>query len=99
MRLSQQTRSTILQTVKEIFGNHAAVFLFGSRTDDSAKGGDIDLLIQSSSPVENARSKSLQLVARLQMRLGDQPIDALVIDPKTSLQSIHQVALSTGIKL
>ena len=99
MRISSQTRSTIRRTAEEIFGDHASVRLFGSRVDDHAKGGDIDLLIQSDEPVENARSKSLQLVARLQMRLGDQPIDALVIDPETPLQSIHKVALSTGVEL
>jgi predicted nucleotidyltransferase len=99
MRISEQTRTTIRNTVQELFGNHATVLLFGSRVDESAKGGDIDLLVHSDRPVEGARSKSLQLVARLQMRLGDQPIDALVVDPTTRQQPIHKVALTTGVPL
>lgn len=99
MRISEQTRTTIRTTVQELFGAHATVLLFGSRVDDSAKGGDIDLLIHSDRPVEKARSKSLQLVARLQMRLGDQPIDALIVDPTTHQQPIHKAALATGVPL
>ena len=99
MRISEQTRITIRNTVHELFGNHATVLLFGSRADDSAKGGDIDLLIHCDHPIEGARSKSLQLIARLQMRLGDQPIDALIIDPTTHQRPIHKIALTTGVPL
>lgn len=99
MRISEQARTTIRETAKEIFGSHTDVILFGSRVDDRARGGDIDLLVHSSQPVDNARTKSLQLVARLQMRLGDQPIDALVLDPKTTRQPIHEIAIDTGVKL
>jgi hypothetical protein len=30
------------------------------------------------------------------MRLGDQPIDILVVDPETVLQPIHRMAVATG---
>jgi hypothetical protein len=33
------------------------------------------------------------------MRLGDQPIDILVLDPDTVLQPIHRVAVATGIAI
>ena len=45
MRLSNQTQQIIRKTVAEIFGQEANIILFGSRVDDTAKGGDIDLLI------------------------------------------------------
>jgi hypothetical protein len=41
----------------------------------------------------------MQLIARLQLRIGDQPIDVLVIDPSTQWQSIHEQANMTGIRL
>ena len=44
MRLSLSTRSTIRDTVRSVVGPDATVRLFGSRTDDDARGGDIDLL-------------------------------------------------------
>lgn len=50
-------------------------------------------------PPEYIRRKALQLVARLQMRLGDQPIDVLVLDPETSRAPIHEEALRSGVRL
>ena len=46
MRLSAIEQSVIINAIKLQDGG-AAVYLFGSRTDDRAKGGDIDILIIS----------------------------------------------------
>ena len=46
MLLTSNTRQMIRETILQIDPD-AKVFLFGSRTDDMAKGGDIDLLILS----------------------------------------------------
>ncbi|MFO8003018.1 nucleotidyltransferase domain-containing protein [Thioalkalivibrio sp.] len=99
MRLSQLDQETIQATVAELFGADAAVRVFGSRVNDSARGGDIDLLVESPKPVPDRRRKALQLVARLQMRLGDQPIDVLVLDPETERAPIHEEALRSGVRL
>ncbi|HFD78958.1 MAG TPA: nucleotidyltransferase domain-containing protein [Gammaproteobacteria bacterium] len=99
MRLSQQAQTIIRDTVEEIFGPDARVILFGSRTDDTARGGDIDLLVQLDSPDADRQRKALKLVARLQMRLGDQPIDVLVLDPDTRRLPVHEEALSSGVRL
>ena len=45
MRLTPWERSTIRDTVRAVVDEHARVRLFGSGTDDSARGGDIDLLV------------------------------------------------------
>jgi len=99
MRLSPQTRQTIRDTVRELFGPDATATLFGSRVNDSARGGDIDLPVQSDTPVPDRRRKALQLIARLQLRLGDQPIDVLVLDPETTRQPVHDEAVRTGVRL
>ena len=99
MRLSSQMQMIIRDTVHEIFGHDATVIVFGSRIDDNAKGGDIDLLVQSTSPIQRREQKALQLVAKLQIRLGDQPIDVLVLDPETPRQPVHEEALSVGVRL
>ena len=50
MRLSPEQTRVILQCVRQQFGADAGVMLFGSRLDDGARGGDIDLLAESLSP-------------------------------------------------
>ncbi len=99
MRLSAHTQRIIRDTSQEIFGSEITVMVFGSRIDDFARGGDIDLLILSESPIVQRERKALKLVARLQIRLGDQPIDVLVLDPETTRQPVHEEALRTGVKL
>lgn len=41
MRLDSKTRVEIREAAERFFG--ADVYLFGSRTDDARRGGDIDL--------------------------------------------------------
>lgn len=99
MRLSQQTQQIIRDTVREVFGVEAKVKLFGSRINDDARGGDIDLLVELPSITAEIERKIIQLTARLQLRIGDQPIDVLVVDPSTPRQLIHEQASITGIRL
>ena len=99
MRLTREQQEIIRRTTREVFGPEATVWLFGSRVDESQRGGDIDLLIEAPTPVEERERKVLRLTARLQIRLGDQPIDVLVLDPETPRQRIHDEALRTGVAL
>lgn len=99
MRITPQTADIIRATVKEILGESAVVSLFGSRADDNARGGDIDLFIQTEAPVAHRASAAARVVAALQMRLGDQKIDVVLVDPTTPPQPIHEVARKTGIRL
>jgi uncharacterized protein len=99
MRISAQNQQVIRQTAIEVFGPSVRVRVFGSRINDNSKGGDIDLLVESALPINDSNRKSLVLVAKLQMQLGDQPIDVLVIDPDTIRQPIHEMAMQTGITL
>lgn len=99
MRLSERQQQIIRDEVVGIFGHAAVVRLFGSRVDDDARGGDIDLLVEAEAVIPESRRKSLQLVARLQQRLGDQPFDVLVVDPDTHIQAVHEQALRTGVTL
>ena len=50
MRLSDQQTRVILRCVHQHFGADAQVMLFGSRLDDSSRGGDVDLLVQTPAP-------------------------------------------------
>ena len=46
MRLSQKEISSIKTNILN-FDRNAKIYLFGSRTNDKAKGGDIDILVIS----------------------------------------------------
>lgn len=96
MRLSTKSQSAIQEIAREIFGD-VQVRLYGSRTNDDLKGGDLDLLIESANIIEDKERKLLQLVARLQMRIGYQPIDVLLLDAQTTIQPIHKEALQKGV--
>lgn len=97
MRLPQQTQQVIYNTVREVFSIEAGEKLFGSRSSDEARGGDIELLVGLPPVTEGLERKIMPLVARLQLRIGEQLIDVLVLDPLTPRQLMHDQASATGI--
>lgn len=67
MRLSSEQTRQITRTISQLTGGTAEVYLFGSRLDDAARGGDVDLLLESAAPlghIQRARIK-MELEARL----------------------------------
>jgi len=78
IRLSQEAVRIIREVTAEVFGPEAEVFLFGSRADPSAKGGDIDLLVEVPRLPEDWPLRKTLFRAKLKLRLGDQKIDVLV---------------------
>ena len=74
MRLTVSKRLTIRDTVRTVVGAGARVRLFGSRTDDSARGGDIDLLVALDHAVERPVLVSARNRAGLQRTLRDRRI-------------------------
>ncbi len=45
MRLAEQQLNAIRETVRATAGADVRAYVFGSRLDDSARGGDVDLLL------------------------------------------------------
>ena len=79
MRLTPAQIDTIQSTVYAVLGEGAVVSLFGSRLDDSRRGGDVDLLIEAQpEPVllDRARIKN-----RLEMQL-QLPVDIVTASPQ-----------------
>ncbi len=101
MRLTAQERAVIRQAVAEAFGADALVWLFGSRVDDSQRGGDIDLLIKTSQMDINAMTRAeIGFLTRLHMILGEQKIDVLLDCPsRKTCSPIFAIAQKTGILL
>jgi predicted nucleotidyltransferase len=82
MRLSLQEKEAILIAINKIDPT-AKVFLFGSRTNDTQKGGDIDLLIISDTI--NFSTK-LDILTEIKIKIGDQKID-LILKKNTDLEN------------
>lgn len=99
MRLSAIQQDLIVRAVRDVAGSQARVRLFGSRIDDAARGGDIDLLVESPEPLASRLEVELRLGARLERLLGGRRVDLLVVDPNTALLPVHEVAKATGIEL
>ncbi|HAI70350.1 MAG TPA: DNA polymerase III subunit beta [Gammaproteobacteria bacterium] len=101
MRLSTEEKQIIKSAVKEVMGESAIVLLFGSRVDESKRGGDIDLFIDANLPnaLDRVQKKS-RLWAKLQQRLGEQRIDIIIAANKPEeRQEIEHVARETGIRI
>ncbi|MGZ5007863.1 MAG: nucleotidyltransferase domain-containing protein [Methylobacter sp.] len=101
MRLTDQQRAIIRATVAETFGAGAEVRLFGSRVDDSKRGGDIDLLIETDQVDVDAIARAeISLLTKLQIKLGEQKIDVLLDYPTRKIRPpIFAIAKQTGVLL
>lgn len=73
--------------------------LFGSRLRDKARGGDIDLLVDSPVAIDRPAQLAAQIGAALEFSLGEQRIDVLIGAPNLLQLPIHDVARRDGIVL
>ena len=83
MRLTDAEKAGIGWAAREVLPHGSRVLLFGSRTDDSRRGGDIDLLVEPPVAVDPAQEIALcsRLSARLYRRIGERRIDIVVVHP------------------
>jgi predicted nucleotidyltransferase len=88
---------TSIDLIKKVVQNHdpeAIIYLFGSRTDDSKKGGDIDLLILSQ---KITLEKVIEIKLSLYDALGEQKID--IILAQETEKPFVKIAMREGIVL
>ena len=101
MRITPIEQEVIKRAAQECFDASAVVRLFGSRVDDSKKGGDIDLFVQTSLVDAAEISKAhRRFLAKLYAQLGEQKIDVVIDYPSRTVQlPIFAIALEQGIIL
>ena len=98
MRLTQFEKNSIVKHFTSFFP-HAKLYLFGSRVDDTKKGGDIDLYIEIKSS-EYSYSKLLKFNASVQQDIGEQKIDIVVNKIDENIEKpIYINAKKTGVLL
>ncbi len=94
MRLSKKYQEVIKRNFLTYFDGE--IYLFGSRVDDSKKGGDIDLYLKVSNK-DNLFEKKIKFLSRVKRELGEQKIDIVFNEDENRL--IEQEAKKWGIKL
>lgn len=75
MRLTQLQIQTIIQVVSRIVGMTASSYFFGSQLNDKAKGGDVDILIETEQKLSRIDRGKIKM--ELEQALG-LPVDILV---------------------
>jgi predicted nucleotidyltransferase len=96
MRLTTPQIRIITQVVSRFAGDTAEAYLFGSRLDDQAKGGDVDILIEMDwrpSRIELGRMKM-----ELEQVLG-LPVDILIHVRNTELSPFQTIAQAHAARL
>ncbi len=93
MRLTLSEISVIKDIILAIDPD-AEIYLYGSRVDDSKRGGDIDLLVMSQTM--NFDNK-ITILSRFFVALDEQKVDLLIA--KDHSAAFTRLALESGIKL
>jgi len=93
MRLANEEQLAIRDTIRQADAD-AQIYLFGSRVDDAAKGGDIDLLVLSK---RINLMKKLDILAQLHSKLGERKID-IAVYPDTT-RPFPRMVMQEGVRL
>ena len=95
MRITEREKNVIIESVKNVDPD-ARVWLFGSRTDDSKKGGDIDIAIHSEKINKDVMQK-IQVRRFICDRIGEQKID--IVTTSDGKEAVFELAVAEGIEL
>jgi predicted nucleotidyltransferase len=101
MRLTEQQIYAIRGAIKKRFGSSARIWLFGSRVDDSTRGGDIDLYVNADLTASELFVKKIEAIGDIQMAIGERKID-IVTYSGTDLENAPLVikeAAANGVEL
>ena len=100
MRLKDKDIEAIKKVAKLVFGENSTIKIFGSRTDDERRGGDIDLLIRCDSALSRADQyqRKINFLVQLKKIIGDQKID-VIIDSGQQNNPVFQDAYKKGVQL
>ncbi|PUE09609.1 DNA polymerase III subunit beta [Limnohabitans sp. T6-5] len=82
-----------------MLGEGAQVTLFGSRVDDTAKGGDVDLMVEVKHPLAEPALMSARIASRVSRAMHGRKVDVLLKAPNLMEQAIHRIAMQQGVAL
>jgi len=98
VRLSEFERRSIVEEVR-YKAPGALIYLYGSRTDDQLRGGDIDLLVIAPEP-ELEYGDRVDLLMAIKRKIGQQRIDLKILTPeRSSHDEFAQAILPNALQL
>lgn len=99
MRISSVQVSAIKEQVRLIAGEDAGVRVFGSRLDDAALGGDLDLMLELPKFVDNPALLSARVAVQVSRVMNGRRVDVILSAPNLMRLPIHDVAFTSGLLL
>ncbi|MFA5549770.1 MAG: hypothetical protein WDA10_14595 [Porticoccaceae bacterium] len=96
MRIDEEHKKDIVRLAHQVMGGDCRVRVFGSRLDDAARGGDLDLMVECPDAVENPALLAAQLSAKVSRLFHGRNVDVLISAPNLRRLPIHEVALREG---
>jgi len=96
MRLSKNDVLIIKSVISKYIDN-AKVILFGSRVYDHKKGGDIDILVQTTQNI--TLREQITILTEFELQGILRKVDLLVQTPYAPKQNIFETAVKEGIIL
>lgn len=94
MRLKSEEINLLKSTLSKL-SSEAKLYLFGSRVDDTKKGGDIDLLVVSKE-LEKKDIRTLRI--EFCKNFGEQKVDIL-LDDGSLKKTFHKLIFQKAIQL
>ncbi|HQT31495.1 MAG TPA: hypothetical protein PLE48_09445 [Thiobacillus sp.] len=96
MRLTEHQVRAITQLAHELAGEQAQVRVFGSRLDDDARGGDLDLMLELFEPAANPALLAARFSARVSRLMQGRKVDVVLAAPNLIRLPIHDMAYREG---
>ncbi len=89
----------INSTAQAVLGEGARVTFFGSRVDNQARGGDVDLMIEVPQALAEPALMSAQIAIRLLRTFEGWHVNVLLRAPNLQEFAIQRVAAQQGVPL
>ena len=99
MRLTTEQIDLIKKATNSALGVPSRIWLFGSRADDTRRGGDIDLLVETDTELANRAQAICKIYSAIIMALGERKVDVLLKDGRTPIAPVFEIAKRTGVLL
>jgi predicted nucleotidyltransferase len=93
VRITEPERQALVTAIRAVYAG-AKIWLFGSRVEDTKKGGDIDIAILSRTIKLPERMKIRQ---KIEDALGEQKIDIIISED--GKDPFFRLAVKTGIRI
>lgn len=91
MRLDLEQRQMIQYLAQQKLGDGVRVKVFGSRLNDRVRGGDLDLLLETPTPISLVQKAELGLALESSLNI---PVDMVILIKGKPVSAFQRLALS-----